>query len=267
MERLPPIGSEEREISLPEVLKPYFEKVGLKWKVRFFQAETDTLRIDSNSVTKEHRIWVGEGQEKWQELLVHELCHGKLAETLDPNFSQVNFHPRYDIDDPQFRKKAQLVYLSQAHVDIWVDDLVEKIDPILTKRMISQAVSDFDRFLKRPNILYQFLKEKGEAYFFVTWGMNTAEIKRRNLGELLEENQRILERIFIVLGANYGTLSQVLSRFYEELPKLPSEKEKAIELLQSSTQSVSQILNFPIKPKLIEHTHQRYGKSWVWKFD
>jgi len=61
---------------------------------------------------------------------IYEFGHAKLAENIDPIFTVTLFHSGYEVDDPNFVKRALMLRdATDAVCDVWVNDLVSGLDP------------------------------------------------------------------------------------------------------------------------------------------
>lgn len=126
-----------KRIELP-FLKFYEEKLELKWKIAYFLTEGEiTARIFSDPHFKIHEIRVPVNfylnPNFYLHDLVHELCHARLAERIDPIFSGAIFRKKY-LQSKDFQKFATMLYFSQLHVDIWANDERHHFFPDLTFR-------------------------------------------------------------------------------------------------------------------------------------
>lgn len=114
----------------------------MQWPIEYkVKQDEATCRITSDSKKQIHEVWVHPDVLRKPEFYkvdtVHELCHAKLSEEIDPTFSTIYFTKKSwqptNIDRKLFDQKAQMLYLAWSHVDIWVNDLLHQYFPDLTK--------------------------------------------------------------------------------------------------------------------------------------
>jgi hypothetical protein len=242
-----------KKIEFPE-LEPYIEKLGLKWQVTYILAPKETTcRVSSYPEIKKHKIWVHSEVISHRLLflpdLVHELCHCKLAEEIDPIFSTFSFPKRYQKLEGQkaknFKIASEMLYLAFSLVDIWVNDLRHSLWPELTlkdyesysRALLFFAKEEFwpaiGRFIETPeNIL-------GIALYL-------ADNKRRSFLPV------DLTLLFKHLSKENKMFIQRLANFYSSLPYLSYKRESDLKTLEKSVKKVVKLLGFPISPKLIE---------------
>jgi len=77
--------------------------------------------------------------------------------------------------------------------------------------------------------------------------MYQAEINRYNI-----KSSGNLSPIIDGLGRKTGQLINNLSRFYESLPRLSYHRESDLNILAESVKEALQIMEFSIRPKLVE---------------
>lgn len=241
-----------------QFLDPYIKQLGLRWKVATAVEEgLDRPSISSSKREQIHRIAFPlvhvQNMEELRCDFAHELIHGKLAESIDPIFSGIRFHPSYDIHDPTFQQQARMVYFAQMPIEVWVSDYMAKLDPKLAEEDVKTWL---ESILTIPGPQLKHMAQETTVAF----GVNAADIKRHKITGLNTQEQRALKKIRTFLGQNAHDSANQLARFFTTLPQLSVNPNQAIPLLERSTQQTARILRFPIKPTLTQ-----VGEDWVWK--
>jgi len=244
-------------VEIPELV-PFVEKLGLKWSILYILAPKETTcRVVSNAETQTHKIWVHDEAISHKELflcdLVHELCHCKLAEAIDPIFSALSFPKRYGRLKGKlaqnFKLASHMLYLAFSLVDIWVDDLRHSLWPELT-------LKDYESYSKA---LLFFTKEEfwPEIKRFIETPENLlgialylADNKRRNFSPVN------LDPLFKHLSKENKILIERLVDFYSSLPYLSYRAERDLEILEKSVKKAAKLLGFPISPRLVKEEGQ-----------
>ncbi|MDI6603329.1 MAG: hypothetical protein QME57_04490 [Patescibacteria group bacterium] len=238
-----------KKIRLPQ-LQPFKAKLGLRWKISYFLAPKETIcRVVSNPVSQEHEIWIHPGVRRdFQFFLpdtVHELCHCKLAEAVDPIFSTIAFRKGYGElkgeAAKKFEHRARMIYWAQAHVDIWVNDLRHSHWPELTQadhESFSQSI------LELAQIGQWQMLESREGILGIA--QHLAEVRRYGLQPV------DFSSVFQGIGEKIKSAITELSEFYESLPRLSYEREKDLQTLEKSVKQAAKRLELPISPQLIE---------------
>jgi len=135
-----------KKIERPKEIKKHIKKLGLKWKIRFFVDEkAEIFSIRCLPTAKEHHIIAAASAMRNSVFNVlyewlHELCHAKLAEAIDPQFATAFFSKRYPSKEWLVPRMKGLYY-AWAHIDIWVNRLMRQIDFQLAR----QERADFFR--------------------------------------------------------------------------------------------------------------------------
>lgn len=234
-------------ISCPQ-LKPYIEKLGLKWKIKYIEGEKDGwMQIGSDPKSRTHFVSVPKGNFYLPDG-AHELCHASLAERIDIQFAAVFLSPKYAQlrNEPQrhFKEMRKWFYLCWNMVaDLWADDLCHQLWP----ELIVQAINDF-------NEKCIMVEEAGQQKIFSSWEMaigivlHMGEIRRFNL--FLNRN-RIFELLTQFDAESQNILTR-LSRLCAQLPALKYEQETDLKSLEEAVSAAKEILNFPINPRLAE---------------
>lgn len=182
------------------------------------------------------------------DLLVHELGHAKLAETLDPIFAAIYLDPeKFDPQKPKDQRLGQIIKVCQDFVDLWVDEEVHKINPELTKQSIKT-------WGKAANSLIdagqgQYLLDRGWETI-MGYALNYAIIEKTGLIEYRKELYTVFDKIRR-LDNKLAKKCQSFASFLQKLPALPSDKDEALDLLEKSAIEVSKRLNLPIEPFLV----------------
>jgi len=229
--------------SFIERMRLFEKQIELEWKVSYFLGSGDSCQIFSDPTTKTHNISIPERWLKSTTIffsiylheVLHELCHAKLAELIDPIFSTVIFSKKYSIADRKFQKSAKQLYLSQSHVDIWVNDLRHHVWPHVT-------IVDCASFLRAAEVIFH------EDPTIITDSLELSIALAQYLGEAKRRS------LFIPLlpQSLLTPLIIELSQFYQSLPPLSYNKTEDIRLLEKTTQQAARILDFQIIPKLVD---------------
>lgn len=238
-------------------LEPFAQALGLAWPVEYFLVPTEsTCRITSDPAECRHEVWLHSGviqnPEDYLCDLVHELCHGALAEKLDPAFATIYFSRRYagltGKAEQQFSEKARQLYLSWAHIDVWVDEYRHGLFPELT-------MADHESFLvsvksiakSAPNA--SAILEKPES--LMALAIQLAETKRLGL-----DKQDFSEVLNCLSRDGQKTVSR-MRQFYEVLPRLTFQPKEDLAILLNSVQASAKKLALPIAPQIIEEDGRR----------
>lgn len=237
-------------------LAPFAQALGLAWPVEYFLVPTEsTCRITSDPVDCRHEVWVHSGviqkPEDYLCDLVHELCHGALAEKIDPAFATIYFSRRYagltGKAGKQFSAKARQLYLSWAHIDVWVDEYRHSLFPELT-------LADYDSF---------FVGAKGVAKHTEARSLLEAPESLLAIAVHLAEGQRLglgKQDFFQILNCLSRDGQKTVSRMRQlctNLPKLSFQPEKDVATLLESVQASAQRLGTSINPQIVEENGRR----------
>ncbi|MCD6412436.1 hypothetical protein J7K91_02045 [bacterium] len=220
----------------------YEKEIDLEWPVVYRVKDVSTCQVTSSPKEKIHEIWIHEwvlyNFDFFLPDVLHELCHCKLAETVDPLFSRTAFPSKYL---PKIREKEEiLVYLGYAtkHIDLWVNELRHQYWPEVTFLDHQTFFSSVERMMKESKFSQLFTFEGVFSLAFCL-----AEEKRYSLKEITSITS------FLKFLPDYLVFFiSKISKFLESLPSLSYEKEKDLKLLESSTQKFCQLLMLPITP-------------------
>jgi len=249
-------------MSSPEIeniMEPYIKQMGLMWKVVSEFGETDRPQVVSVKQAHEHRILMPNDYRgklgKYRCDVVHELVHGKFAESLDPIFSGVYFDRGYDERKPEIQVQMYRTYYAQQLVDVWVADRMRKLDRILNIEDIDTSMTGF---LTLPDEFYI----RNPLEILLGYALNQAEITRGGFKGYDKRQKKVLHRVERVLGGEDAKTAERLAHLYSTLPELPDNREEALSLFEKSTQKAAEILGLPIQPKIVKSEEDN-----VWRFD
>jgi hypothetical protein len=222
----------------------------LNWLVSYsLKPDEATCRITCLPNEQRHEVWLSASAVQNPDLflpdIVHELCHAKLAETVDVAFSTLFFRKRYGRlqgqAQLQFARKAQYLYWAWAQVDIWVNDLRHS-------HWSELSHVDQESFI---GSLAQLIRE-GQAQYLNTnkavfgLALQVAEAERHHLA--------VFDPAAIVDHMNQEsrkTYAKLVS-FYRSLPPLSFDRTHDLATLEHSVQKVAKHLRFPVSPKLVD---------------
>lgn len=238
-------------------LEPYVATLDLQWQVEYFLIPTEsTCRITCDQTARRHEIWVHPGVIRKPDLyacdLVHELCHARLAETVDPAFATVFFSSRYanlsGKAEREFALKYRQMYFSWAHVDIWVDELRHFHFPELT-------ATDHIGFYEAVSGMSNLGKEAHEVLAapenLLAIAVHLAEIKR--LGLARQDFSKILNQV----GRTGQKIVSQMTALYTGLPRLTFEPQKDLMILSDSVRQAAAKLGFAFAPRIVEEKGRR----------
>ncbi len=215
----------------------YEQQLGLQWPIAYtvdYSGKEDTAHIASFS--GEHAIQLPLSffieQQKYKDLIVHELCHAALAERLDPAFASAIFFKKYGQlkgDEAQkFTKAVEQFYLAWCHIDLWVDKLRHSLWPDLTEqghRNFVQAMQVLAR--ARQSDAFQ------EPKNIIAIALNSLEEKRYGFSPF---------NVRKAAGEEVARPVRQLAAYYETLPPLSGRRVEDLALLQSSVQGAARML-------------------------
>lgn len=238
-----------QRISVPG-LEAYAKTLGLTWLVEYWLTEVNTVKLSSHPTQQRHEVWLPSsvfGNEAlWLPDIVQSLCKAALAERIDPAFSTLFFAKSYGelkgSKKKRFERQAQQVFWAWSHVDIWANDLRHEHWPELSKTDHESFALSVGQLAQHGQ--WQFLRTN-EGVFSIAQQM--AEIERRQLEPLVD-----FWSVLQDLGWEWREKHRSLYEYYRQLPRLSDNQTNNLGLLVQTVQEVSQILHFPIKPKLVE---------------
>ena len=241
----------KQKVAAPQ-LKAFEQELRLRWVVEYFLVEglSGICRINSDAITKTHEVWLHEGVMRNFTLflpdLTHELCHGALAEQIDPIFAGVVFGPQSDRLSRQnpgkFVDLYRRVESARNHEDIWVNDLRHRHWPQITQQ-------DKESFFLSLNLLVKERQKKTVSQLVMLIGLaqQLAEIERHNLEPVDIKPVRNL------LGKRVWRDVLTLSEFFKSLPRLQYDREQDLKTYENFLQQSCQMLGFDdLKPYLVE---------------
>jgi hypothetical protein len=240
------------------------EQLGLHWQVSMsVKKDIDTCRIVSDPKGKRHEIWLSsqvfDNPELYKADVIHELCHAKISESVDPAFSTIHFSKDCsslkgkEWDD--FKAKASWLYLAWAHVDVWIDDLRHEHWPELTRKDLASA-------MQGSKVAWQ--QGQKELLSSPKGAVRTALMiasMDRNLGGKNKDKPRP-QSLLQAYDQKSRMLIMELANMYKKLPRLGDDRLQNLAVLEDSVQQAVGIMKLPIKPSMVEEEGQA-----VWKFD
>lgn len=222
----------------------YIKEIGVNWKVNYVYGDVDSPIITSSKENREHYLafpWIHASFSGiFRCDFVNLLVKAKFAETLDPIFSTVNFHPRHSIGNRTFQKRAEMLFCSQHFINIWAADKMKKIDKKFTEE---DTLIRLDALLSSSSENFSRLKSESVVEYSLICG----QIKRFKLYQFETENKETL----IKAQSLFDRDLTLLARMYATIPALPQDKKKALSLLEKKSRQAAKILEFPIKPTLV----------------
>jgi hypothetical protein len=252
----------------------FSKKLDIQYPVLYYVRNfRGTAQIITDISSKRHLIFispfVNESKKDYVPDIAHELCHAKFSEQLDPIFSTVRFSRKYGQlsgdEYAEFSKKAPFVELCQSYVDIWINDLRFEIDPKLTQEENDQVISFANKAVESDDRSIITDPRK-----IISIAMVLAEQKRHKL-----RMPKIL-KIMKAYGNEWKKVTQLRDMMLK-LPHLtdgkgnflPEIRDLAINSLEENAKRVSDILNCPIIPFIIDEPLIEGGeeKIKVWDFE
>lgn len=251
----------------------FLGKIDIKYPIEYRRVQLrGTAEIYTDTKNKRHIIRVSPGvasnPDSYVPDIAHEICHAKFSEQLEPIFSTVRFSPKYDsasIDEgSDFIEKAREMELSQAFVDIWIDDMMSEIEKDITKEYCETTSKSIDRSIDL--MLVDHLRTN---HYILAVAMNLAEAKRH---KIKIKNIKAMQ----FYGNNEWQRIRKLRDFMAQLPKitdgkgnfLDGIKETALLEFEKGAQFVARQFKCNIEPRLIERESIVSGeqKYFVWDF-
>lgn len=231
----------------------YRHVLGFEWDVRYYVDEAaEPYQLVSDAVRKRHDISVSPGILRAPEFFEPDIaqvhCKAKLAEAIDPAFATLRFKREYDIESPEFRRRANLLYQAWAHVDIWADDLRHEHWPELSARDHLSFAESIAALAAQGQhqMLRSFQGIHGIAILLAE--EERYHLPMVNLVPAMEALGAGLMRTVVDIGVHYKTV-----------PRLSYDPDQDVALLERSVIRVSQLLELDIRPHLIEQ-----DECWVW---
>ncbi len=223
---------------------PYMKKLGLKWEVRYYLTQDDRARIWCRPEEKMHEVWLPK-KKAFLPDVVHELCHGKLAEAIDPLFATAAFVKKYaelqGVAQQDLDQKLHQFSWSWAGIDIWVNDLRHKYWPNLTSQDHSAFIQGINEAgAEQLAVFEQYTPAIGLA-------MHMGEAKRHGLGSFGQYMELIM-----AFDQESRNLLIYLATLYERLPRLFFNKKVDLKAMEEMVKAAARALKFPITPRIIE---------------
>lgn len=247
-----PDPRERREIQPIPEWQAAEATLGLQWRRQYIpRPDVDGCRIISDPMQQRHEVWLAGGAatnpEKYRVDIMHELCHAKISEVVDPAFSTMYFKREYGAltgeNQQRFNRQAQLANLAWLHVDVWVNDLRHEHWPELSEEDAKTLYQSARNAIKsgNGNMLH-------DPKMMIAIALNMAENKRHKLSPKKMSEAEIMR----AMGPSRVPTINQLAKLYSGLPKLTLDRDTDLAVLDSSVQQAAKILQLPISPHLIE---------------
>lgn len=229
------------------------EKLGIQWPITYsIRQDIDTCQVVSHPDERRHDISlvpeVLTKSELFEVDVMHEICHAKISEAVDPAFSTIRFSRAAQEEwdgarEEEFSRNARQLYLAWAHEDVWINDLRHEHWPLLTKKDITSSHAGLRTMVTQGDA--QTLQQPRT---YMAFALNIAEANRR----LPKKDRPDPLPILRAYDMPSRSLINTLAAHIAKLPKLPQDRQAAGRLLEGSVQEVTRILKLSIKPRLIE---------------
>jgi len=227
--------------------KKYEEILGLRWPVEYAHSfSAPTFGIDTDPFLKKYKVilcnLISVDNKKFESSVVHELIHAFLAERIDPAFAGYYYHIVNSVNMSAEQKTTRInkLYLSWAHVDIWVDELLNKFFP---NPMVEENELYVNTLRKMANHRPEELRL---PIFYVPIAIHMAVASRS------KTERGNLSPVFRALGGELTDLVNKLSDFYTSLHSLSFNRKNDLLLLEESVQTSALIQKFDFVPQLLE---------------
>lgn len=213
-----------------------------------------TCSILSDPFQRRHQIEVYPEAAKdwrfWRTQVAHEVCHGWLAERVDPAFACMRFLRAYGelqgAGQAEFTRRAGAAYRAYILVDVWVNELRHRFWPDMTAVANNGFTSSVIALTKRGQL--------GQGDHLIALAQDIAE--RRRLNQPTVD----YSPAFATLEQETAQAVQALADFYTALPNLSYQYDADIEILRQAVVGASQLLQLPFMPELVMEDN-----TWVWK--
>ncbi|MBU1119183.1 hypothetical protein KKH43_04855 [Patescibacteria group bacterium] len=224
---------------LQKIVEEFIKTFGIKWDVtvKVHPGIRGCQIVSFAGRSPLHEILINTRPMLGQNLfdVAHEIVHALFAERIDPLFSGVMFNPAHESQvDHSMRFKE--VEIAQAGIDIWINRLREEHYP-------GMMLEDVDAFAKAvfPRIMQGIPFEQTGI---VALAVFIAESHGIGYGCSAIESR---------LEGKPGKKVRALANLFESLPNLEFIRDKDLQKLQRLVQKVAQILEFAIRPRIVEH--------------
>lgn len=183
-------------------------------------------------------------------IVAHELGHVSLGENIDTCFSSTLF-----ADNENDEIFQALVAAAGLFTDIFVDDLIFELKPVLIEEYIRRSPMILD------NSLFAMVGDPFFLnYYICTVAMFDAEIGRWGFTDKqskIEEPIKLLGEFRKEIPIIYASLFNLFS----SLPTLPLERNKAVNLYENTLRSVAKILDYP--QATLVYNEEKDQHEWI----
>lgn len=247
-----PDPHERREIQPIPEWQAAEATLGLEWRRQYIpRPDVAGCRIISDPVDQRHEVWLAGGAardpETYRVDIMHELCHAKISEAVDPAFSTMYFKREYGAltgeDQQRFNHQARLANLAWLHTDVWVNDLRHQHWPELTEEDVKTLYKSI-----RDLIKYGDTTKLHNPETMIGIALSMAETRRHKLTPKKMSEQEITR----AMGPSRMPTINQLAKLYANLPRLTFNRDVDLANLGTSVQQVARILQLPITPHIIE---------------
>ena len=240
----------------------YEKEIKLKWPVIYRLKKSDPVsQAISFSKEKIHKVkvpqWALYHFDFFLPDLLHELCHCKLAETVDPLFSRIAFPEKY------FSKVKENEEVSTCFnyaidsinvcMDVWVNELRNQRWPKIVLSEHRALLSTLEEMIEKNKFSEMLAFET-----ILSIALSLAEEKKY----LKTKNEPSITSIVEFLPEDLQFFILEISEFLGSLPSLSYEKEKDLKLLEISIQELCEILRLPITPYIEKNDKEDF---YLWK--
>jgi hypothetical protein len=238
-------------------LRQYVRILNLKWQIDMGIGDVDGPQIISSRVGKSHVITLPRLYEDPNQFTidaVEKLILAHFAETYDPIFSTVSFDPLINWRSNLRRINQEMMINAMNLVDVWSGDKLYDIN----KELLVIRIRNLHQMLSSIPI-------ENIRHILSPVMLEYASVLAVSIRQEMTPEKNLLEEIFPEISKGLGihsSTTRALADSWSLLPPLPQSKAEAISLLQHSVEESIQILNYGIKPILIERNNH-----WVWSLD
>jgi hypothetical protein len=133
----------------------------LTWQVQVFVTDDEEIRIFSDVDEQVHNIYAGQKRfndpEVYRAGWYHELAHAAHAELLDPLFSSPYLSAIHEEEDQLFKDEFLMFQDCWQLVDIWIDDMLQQIDPSLKQEDLQLFINSIESILLAKDYVVSIL--------------------------------------------------------------------------------------------------------------
>ena len=254
-------------------LRPYAERLQLEWQINYLKHPESGFAARSNSAERSHELYYDHGyvaralsnsslgqftpsNPEALGSLIHELCHLYLGEKVDVAFSGRRLSKKHDDDGKDLDRKLGIFQLLDAPtIDMWVNDILFKNWPDIADARMAKYLENYKEYA---------LAGAPEVLLTTTIFFKLAQVQadRNRHGMKNIDFSGILDPLRTSYPLQYDALGRFRGHL-EKLPTLPSKKDEALTLYQSSVNDSMKVMGVAdVKARLIEEDGVQ-----VWAFD